>query len=222
MKRRQKPGWEAECERMVRTQLAPRGIVSQRVLAAMRRVPRHHFVPERLREAAYEDRPLPIGHAQTISQPFMVAFMAQAARIPESGARVLEIGTGSGYGAAVLGALAQEVHTLEIVAPHAEAARERLHALGFDNVHVHQQDGAVGLLEHAPFDAIVATAAPTFVPLPLKEQLKVGGSLVIPVGALHEQELRIITREEEGFQEETAFAVRFVPMTGEVQQELQA
>jgi protein-L-isoaspartate(D-aspartate) O-methyltransferase len=169
---------------MVKSQIAARGIHNSLVLAAMESVPREEFVPEELRKHAYEDGPLPIGQGQTISQPLTVAFMAQALQLTGS-EKVLEIGTGCGYGAAVLSRLAKEVHTVERLSELAEAARERLARLGFANVHVHVGDGSLGWPEHAPYDAICVTAAAASVPLPLQGQLAAGGRLVIPVGDSH-------------------------------------
>ncbi|MEM8886249.1 MAG: protein-L-isoaspartate(D-aspartate) O-methyltransferase [Planctomycetota bacterium] len=200
---------------MVERQIAARNIEDANVLAAMRSVPRHEFVPDHLRRRAYEDNPLPIGHEQTISQPFIVALMAEVAAIPEGGT-VLEIGTGSGYGAAVLAELAATVYTIEIVEPLAERSAATLARLGFDNVHVRAGDGYRGWPEHAPFDAIGVTAAPPKIPEPLKQQLKVGGRLVLPVGE-RDQELRVVIRTRQGFRETTVTRVRFVPMTGEAQ-----
>ncbi|MHC4940492.1 MAG: protein-L-isoaspartate(D-aspartate) O-methyltransferase [Planctomycetota bacterium] len=200
---------------MVRRHIAARGISDPAVLGAMRTVPRHEFVPEKWREFAYDDNPLPIGLKQTISQPFIVASMTELAAIPEGG-KVLEIGTGSGYGAAVLAQLAAHVYTIEILEPLGKRAEATIRRLGYDNITVRIGDGYKGWPEHAPFDAIVVTAAPPKVPEPLKQQLKVGGRLVIPVGERY-QELRVITRTRQGFRDETAYGVRFVPMTGEAQ-----
>jgi protein-L-isoaspartate(D-aspartate) O-methyltransferase len=191
--------------------------VDARALAALRAVPRHEFVPEAQREHAYEDRPLPIGHGQTISQPYIVAVMSEALELDEN-ERVLEIGTGSGYQAAVLGELAREVYSIEIVAPLAERAKVDLARLGYDNVHVRQGDGYRGWPEQAPFDAIVVTAAPDHVPQALVDQLAVGGRLVIPVGR-GVQELLRISRDEQGVHEERLLGVRFVPMTGEAREQ---
>ncbi len=191
------------------------GVQDPRVLEAMRKVPRHEFVPEAERRHAYEDRPLPIGHGQTISQPHIVAIMAEVAEIGP-GAKVLEIGTGSGYGAAVLAELAAEVYTIEIVEPLAEDAAATLARVGYRNVHVRAGDGYRGWPEEAPFDAILVTAAPPEVPGPLKDQLKVGGRLVVPVGT-RTQYLRVVTRTPEGFVEDPQLEVRFVPMAGEAQ-----
>jgi protein-L-isoaspartate(D-aspartate) O-methyltransferase len=202
-------------ERMVVEQLAARGIGDERVLAAMRRVPRHEFVPDELRDHAYEDRPLPIGHGQTISQPFIVAFMSEQLELDGS-ERVLEIGTGSGYQAAVLAELAREVYTIEIVEPLAEQARADLKRLGFGDVQVRAGDGYRGWPEQAPFDAIIGTAAPAEVPQPLVDQLAVGGRMILPLGRWY-QELVLITRDERGVHERRLLGVRFVPMTGEAQ-----
>ena len=197
---------------MVEEQLRTRDIRSERVLEAMRRVPRHLFVPEGRREDAYRDTPLPIGYEQTISQPYIVAFMTQALDVrPEH--RVLEIGTGSGYQAAVLGALANKVYTIEIVAPLAERARQTLSGLGYRNIEVRTGNGYLGWPEHAPYDRIMVTAAPDEVPPALVAQLKIGGVMVIPVGTLH-QELRVLRRTTTGLQTLDTLPVRFVPMTG--------
>lgn len=201
-----------ERERMVREQLRARGISDERVLDAMQTVPRHLFVPEPEQRAAYGDHPLPIGHGQTISQPYIVAFMSQALEVtPEH--TVLEIGTGSGYQAAILGRLAGTVYTIEIVEPLAQRARETLKKLGFANVHVRTGNGYLGWPEHAPFDRIMVTAAPDEIPPALVEQLKVGGRMAIPVG-VHSQELRILRRTAKGLETLETLPVRFVPMTG--------
>jgi protein-L-isoaspartate(D-aspartate) O-methyltransferase len=206
---------QAARDRMVDEQLVPRGIKDGGVLAAMRRVPRHLFVPEDVRALAYADRPLPIGHEQTISQPAIVATMTELANV-RKGSRVLEIGTGSGYQAAVLAALGADVYTIEIVAPLGEQAAKLFARLGYKNIQTRIGDGYRGWPEAAPFDAIVVTAAPPRVPEPLKQQLKKSGRLVIPVGDAY-QELKLITRTDKGWDEKTIIPVRFVPMTGEVQ-----
>lgn len=208
---------EAARRRMVRDQIEARGVTDGRVLAAMRRVPRHEFVPPDLRPRAYEDSPLPIGYDQTISQPYIVALMTSLAR-PEPNDRVLEIGTGSGYQAAVLSSLVKEVYSIEIVEPLATRAAHDLKRLGYTNVRVRKGDGYQGWPEYAPFAAIVVTAAPPTVPEPLKQQLKVGGRLVVPVGNAA-QTLRVITRTADGFRERSVLPVRFVPMTGRAQDE---
>ena len=205
----------AERNRMVDRQLAARDIRDPRVLEAMRKVPRHELVPESQRGRAYQDRPLPIGGGQTISQPYIVALMTQLLELDGS-ERVLEIGTGSGYQAAVLAETAREVYSIEIVPELAERARVDLARLGYDNIHLREGDGYRGWPEKAPFDAIVVTAAPDHVPEPLVEQLAVGGRLVLPVGRFH-QELVVIRREPEGVIRERNVAVRFVPMPGEAQ-----
>jgi len=199
--------------RMVTEQIEARGVREPAVLAALRAVPRHLFVPADLRASAYNDGPLAIGHGQTISQPYVVAFMTEAARL-RPGDRVLEIGTGSGYQAAVLDALGANVWSIEIVPDLAERARRALAAAGASRVTVRAGDGTGGWPEEAPFDAIVVTAAPEQVPQALLDQLKVGGRLVIPVGA-GSQELLRITRTATGFEREPLLPVRFVPMTGE-------
>jgi protein-L-isoaspartate(D-aspartate) O-methyltransferase len=203
---------DAERRRMVDEQLLARDIKDARVLDAMRRVPRHEFVPEERQSQAYFDSPLPIGHGQTISQPYIVAFMTQALEIsPEH--RVLEIGTGSAYQAAILATLAKEVYTIEIVAPLAERARETLTRLGYRNVQVRSGNGYFGWPEQAPFDRIMVTAAPDEVPSALVEQLKVNGLMAIPVGTIT-QELRILRRTASGSETLATLPVRFVPMTG--------
>ena len=201
---------------MVQRDLVTRGVVDPRVLDAMRTVPRDRFVERHLASVPYEDHPLRIGTGQTISQPYMVAVMAEMAELTPS-SRVLEIGTGSGYGAAVLGEVAGDVWTIERHEGLATEARERLEALGYDNVHVVEGDGTLGLPDGAPFDAIVVTAAPEHVPQPLLDQLKVGGRLVIPVGSQgwSGQEILRITRTSDGYERESILPVRFVPMTGE-------
>jgi len=199
--------------RMVEEQIERRGVRVPRVLDAMRTVPRHLFVPEELRDRAYDDAPLPIGDGQTISQPYIVAFMTEAARI-KPGDRVLEVGTGSGYQAAVLAAIGAEVMSIEILPGLAERARQALAAAGFVKVAVRTGDGFRGWPEAAPFDAVLVTAAPDEVPPPLLGQLKVGGVLVIPVGT-GTQELIRVTRTAAGFERESLLPVRFVPMTGE-------
>lgn len=202
-------------EQMVANQIESRGIADPRVLAALRKVPRDAFVPEHLRSHAYGDAPLPIGLGQTISQPFIVGAMSELAGL-DATSKVLEIGTGSGYQAAVLAELAGEVFTIEIVEELAESAEQTLDRLGYGAVHVRHGDGYAGWSEEAPFDAIVVTAAAPRIPEPLLEQLKIGGRLVIPVGAF-DQQLEVHTRTESGIEVRTIFAVRFVPMTGQVQ-----
>ena len=210
--------WNTERRRMVEVQLRARDIRQARVLDVMRTVPRHLFVPEPERERAYSDTPLPIGHGQTISQPYIVAFMTQELDI-EPGHRVLEIGTGSGYQAAVLGALAKEVYTIEIVAPLAERARQILTSLGYRNIKIRTGNGYLGWPEHAPYDRIMVTAAPDEVPAALVQQLKVGGLMAIPVGT-GVQELLILRRTPTGMETLRTLPVRFVPMTGKPRAQL--
>ncbi len=200
---------------MVKSQLIARGIKDPAVLAAMGRVPRHAFVPEHLREHAYRDGPLPIGDRQTISQPYIVAVMTELAQIDET-SRVLEIGTGSGYQAAVLDEVAGSVYSIEIVESLAIRAGETLRRLGYDAIALRHGDGYRGWPEAAPFDAILVTAAPPVVPKPLLDQLGEGGRLVIPVGEFF-QELEVHTRTSAGLERERVLSVRFVPMTGEIQ-----
>ncbi|HET8946882.1 MAG TPA: protein-L-isoaspartate(D-aspartate) O-methyltransferase [Candidatus Polarisedimenticolia bacterium] len=199
--------------RMVAEQIEARGVRTPEVLRALREVPRHLFVPEESREAAYNDGPLPIGHGQTISQPFVVAFMSEAARV-RPGDRVLEVGAGSGYQAAVLAELGAQVFTMEIVPDLLDRARRALAAAGAARVVLRAGDGTHGWPEEAPFDAILATAAPERIPQALLDQLRAGGRLVIPVGA-GSQELVRMTRTAQGFEREALLPVRFVPMTGD-------
>jgi protein-L-isoaspartate(D-aspartate) O-methyltransferase len=209
-------GRAEERRRMVAEQIEARGIRSRAVLEAMASVPRHLFVPEEARHLAYEDGPLPIGHQQTISQPYIVALMTEALGLA-AGDRVLEVGTGSGYQAAVLAMLARDVYTIEIVEPLGREAAARLRALGYRNAHVRIGDGYQGWSEHAPYDAIIVTAAPEIVPEPLLAQLKLGGRLVIPVGR-EAQELWLLRRTQGGIERRMLTAVRFVPMTGKAGQ----
>ena len=205
-----------ERHRMVARQISDRGIRDPRVLEAMRSVPRHRFVPESLQDRAYADTPLPVGSDQTISQPYIVAYMTEALRLPAD-ATVLEIGTGSGYQAAVLAEVAREVYSIEIVPELATRSASVLEELGHDNVHVRLGDGYRGWPEEAPFDGIIVTAAPDHVPPALVEQLAVGARLVIPVGRFT-QEMMVVTKTAEGSTSETTIPVRFVPMTGEALQ----
>jgi protein-L-isoaspartate(D-aspartate) O-methyltransferase len=204
-----------ERQRMVAEQIAARGVRDMTVLQAMRSVPRHEFLPEDMRAAAYRDSPLPIGFDQTISQPYIVALMTEALGL-EGGEKVLEVGTGSGYQAAVLDEIAGSVFTIEIVPELAERAQATLARLGYTDVRVRAGDGYRGWPEEAPFDAIVVTAAPDHVPQPLLDQLRVGGRLVLPVGR-NRQQLQVWTRTEGGFEPRFSIPVQFVPMTGEAE-----
>jgi protein-L-isoaspartate(D-aspartate) O-methyltransferase len=205
--------YTAAREQMVTRQLAARDIVDRRVLDAMRRVPRHQFVPEDLRHRAYFDSPLPIGQEQTISQPYIVALMTQLVN-PTPDKRALDIGTGSGYQTAVLAELVSSVHSIEIVEPLAEAARARLQAMGYENIKVRHGDGYHGWESAAPFDIIIVAAAPDHIPPALIEQLAPGGTLVIPVGERF-QKLTVVEKNETGEVVQRSVApVAFVPMTG--------
>jgi protein-L-isoaspartate(D-aspartate) O-methyltransferase len=206
----------SERERMVSTQMAARGIRDPRVLEAMRTVPRHEFVPAESRDRAYEDRPLPIGHSQTISQPYIVAFMTEHLALKPTD-RVLEVGTGSGYQAAVLAKLVSEIYSIEIVEPLAKRAIGDLARLGFRNVHVRHGDGYQGWPEAAPFDAIIVTCAPTRIPEPLQQQLKEGGRMVIPVGDAGDQTLYLMEKRNGRIEQRSILPVAFVPMTGEAE-----
>lgn len=203
--------------KMVDSQIRGRGISDARVLRAMETVPRHEFVPGGSVNQAYDDHPLFIGHGQTISQPYIVALMTEVLELAPHD-RVLEIGTGSGYQAAVLAELVDEVYSIEIVEELGRSAAERLKRLGYDNVTVRIGDGYKGWPEKAPFDAVIVTAAPDEIPEPLLDQLAVGGSLVIPVG-VGSQDLVRVTRTEKGFEREVITAVRFVPMTGKAEEQ---
>jgi protein-L-isoaspartate(D-aspartate) O-methyltransferase len=201
---------------MVEEQIAARGVRDRRVLAAMRAVPRHELVPESVRDDAYRDGAFSIGHGATISQPFIVGVMTEALRL-SPGARVLEVGTGSGYQAAVLAELGARVFSIEYVPALAERAAAALARLHYDAVTVRAGDGYAGWPEEAPFDGILVTAAPDHVPPALIEQLRVGARLVLPVGG-DSQELLVLTRTDEGYERESLFPVRFVPMRGEAQE----
>jgi len=200
---------------MVRYQIEDRNVRDQGVLTAMRTVPRHEFVPERYRDQAYKDHPLPIGLGQTISQPYIVAFMTELLKLePED--RVFELGTGSGYQAAVASKVAGSVYTMEIYRDLADSARERLEALEYKNVHSRYGDGYFGWKEKAPFDAIIVTAAADHIPPPLIEQLRPGGRLIIPLGSPFSiQQLVLVTKDHKGkVSERPVIAVRFVPLLG--------
>lgn len=207
-----KDEYKRERREMVEQQIRARGVEDQSVLEAMLKVPRHKFVPETLAKQAYIDSPLPIGLNQTISQPFIVAYMTEAADISEKD-KVLEIGTGSGYQAAILGELAKEVYTIEIIPELAERSTRVLQQLGYKNVFVKTGNGYLGIPEQAPFDAIVVTAAPDEIPQALVDQLAVDGKMVIPVGT-ENQEMLVIKKTKKGVTEKRTMQVRFVPMTG--------
>ena len=196
---------------MVQQQLVVRGINNEGVLAAMGKVPREEFVPLELRTETYEDGPLPIGHGQTISQPYIVAFMTQQLQ-PKPSDRVLEIGTGSGYQAAILAELVKEIYSVEIVEPLAKSAEATLARLGYTNIHIKAGDGYKGWPEEAPFDAIIVTCAPDEVPQPLVDQLKDGGRMVIPVGERFAQQLYLLEKKNGQLKESVTLPVRFVPM----------
>jgi protein-L-isoaspartate(D-aspartate) O-methyltransferase len=201
--------------KMVDTQIRRRGVTDEDVLAALEQVPRHEFVPDQYQAQAYADHPLPIGHGQTISQPYIVALMTELLEL-ETTDRVLEIGTGSGYQAAVLAQIVAEVYTVEIIEPLAIEAHERLDRLGYDNIQTLHADGYYGWEEHAPYDAIIVTAAPDHIPQPLVQQLKDGAHLVIPVGPPGGyQSLWQITKEGDKVKKRNVTGVLFVPLTGE-------
>lgn len=206
----------AEARREMVEDIRARGVKDAAVLAAVGSVPRHLFIPEAERSNAYEDRPLPIGYGQTISQPYIVALMTSLLNLrPNS--RVLEVGTGSGYQAAVLSRLAGQVYSVEILKPLGERARRTLAELGYRNVKVRIGDGYKGWPDASPFDAIIVTAAPASIPEPLLKQLKTGGKLVIPVGKTYQDLIVMTKRRDGGFDRESVLPVRFVPMTGEAQ-----
>jgi protein-L-isoaspartate(D-aspartate) O-methyltransferase len=202
-------------EEMVKTQLIPRGIVSQKVLNALRKVPRHLYVPQEYQQLAYTDRPLPIGYDQTISQPYIVAFMTEVLDI-QSGDKVLEIGTGSGYQAAVLCELGAEVFSVEIIRPLAERAEAILKQSGLTGFHLKTGDGYQGWKDFAPYHAIIVTCSPSRIPPPLIEQLEDGGKMIIPVGNEgYVQYLFLLEKHKEGTVEKKVMAVRFVPMVND-------
>jgi len=200
-------------EKMVETQIKGRGVKDPRVLSAMLKVERHHFVPKTYESQAYSDQPLPIGEGQTISQPYIVALMTELLGL-KGEEKVLEIGTGSGYQAAILAELAREVYTIEIIEALAESAKNLLLKLGYQNIQVKTGDGYLGWPEVAPFDAIIVTCAPDHIPKPLIEQLKEGGRLVIPVGTFS-QELKKVVKRSGKIETTDVIPVIFVPMTGE-------
>ena len=196
---------------MVKTQIENRGVKDSATLSALRKVPRHSFVPTNQVANAYEDRPLPIGYGQTISQPYIVAYMTEIIK-PKPGQKVLEIGTGSGYQAAVLAEIVSKVYTIEIVEELGKQATTRLKILNYKNIEVKTADGYYGWKEHAPFDAIVVTAAAEYIPTPLKEQLKDGGRMIIPVGSPYmTQQLMLIEKTGDKYRTTSKMPVRFVP-----------
>lgn len=202
-------------ELMVQRQIAARGITDRAVLAAMRKVPRHEFVPESLRPRAYDDRPLPIGEGQTISQPYIVALMTEVLRL-KPGEKVLEVGTGSGYQAAVLAEVIDEVYTIEILEGLGRRAQETLKRLGYSQVEVKIGDGYLGWEEHAPYDAIIVTCAPEHIPKPLVDQLAEGGRMIIPVGPQgYTQTLTLVEKKDDQVRRREIIPVLFVPMTGD-------
>src|SRR2546421_1996466 len=204
----------AERQKMVQEQLKPRSINDERVLAAIAKVPRQEFVPENMRAKSYSDSALPIGHDQTISQPFIVAFMTEQLR-PQPSDRVLEIGTGTGYQTAILAELVKDVYTIEIIEPLAKDASARLARLDYNNAHVKVGDGFQGWPEVAPFDAIIVTCAPDKVPQPLTEQLKDGGRMLVPVGSGIDQQLYLLEKKNGQLAQTAILPVGFVPMMGE-------
>ncbi|MCA1795120.1 MAG: protein-L-isoaspartate(D-aspartate) O-methyltransferase [Desulfobacteraceae bacterium] len=206
-------GFENKRREMVTRQIAGRDISDKATLDTMRSVPRHLFVPDSQQAYAYHDRPLPIGYGQTISQPYIVGYMTQIIG-PKKGQRVLEIGTGSGYQAAVLAQIVDLVFSIEIIAPLADQARKIIEQLSYDNVRIKHGDGYYGWEEHAPFDAIVVTAAAEYIPPPLLAQLKPGGKMVIPVGSpFMTQQLMLVTKKGDDIITRALFPVRFVPFT---------
>lgn len=205
------PGMKEERMKMVETQIAARGIVDPRVLDAMRKVERHRFVPEQYRSLAYADRPLPIGEGQTISQPYIVAFMTEILELKRE-EKILEIGTGSGYQAAILAEICNSVFSIEINAVLADYARKNLELTGYHSVQVRTGDGYRGWPEQAPFDAIIVTCSPSDIPEPLQDQLAEGGRMIIPVDALFGQELVLLTKTGGKLVRREVLPVRFVPM----------
>jgi protein-L-isoaspartate(D-aspartate) O-methyltransferase len=202
-----------ERENMVSVQIAGRGIVDERILDAMRTIPRHNFVPKENQQNAYEDFPLPIGYQQTISQPYIVAFMTNILDL-QGNDQVLEVGTGSGYQAAVLSLLVKKVHTLERIPELADKARQTLQELGVKNVEVHEGDGSMGWPQDAPYQAILVTAAAPAAPQALLDQLDIGARMIIPVGGQFHQVLELWRREKEGLKSEAILPVAFVPLKG--------
>jgi len=208
-----KKNFDQERERMVESQIEARGVKDQRVLEAMRKVPRHAFVSETLKSYAYNDEPLPIGEGQTISQPYIVAYMTEMLHLKED-KKVLEVGTGSGYQAAILAELAREVYTIEIIESLSHRAQKVLEQQGYNNIFFKVGDGSHGWEEHAPYDAIMVTAAPESVPKQLQEQLQLSGRMIIPVGEAF-QELVLVIREKKKYKQKRLLPVRFVPLISE-------
>jgi len=205
-----KEDFEILRERMVESQIKARGLKDERVLQALLKVPRHLFVPEEMRSFAYGDEPLPIGEGQTISQPYIVAYMTEMLEL-KGEERILEVGTGSGYQTAILAEIVKEVYTVEVVESLSLKAQEILRGIGYSNIYFKIGDGTLGWKEYAPFDSIMVTAAPAEVPRTLEEQLKVSGRMIIPVG-FEFQELVLVTREKKGFKKKKLLPVRFVPL----------
>lgn len=205
-----KKNYNRERERMVKSQIEARGIKDKNVLEAMRMIARHKFVSEDMKSFAYNDEPLPIGEGQTISQPYIVAYMTEMLHLKKED-RVLEVGTGSGYQAAILAEMAREVYTIEIIESLSLKAQEVLKELGYTNIYFKIGDGSFGWREHAPYDAIIVTAAPENIPDALQEQLKISGRMIIPVGMTF-QELILITREKRKLRKKRLLPVRFVPL----------
>jgi protein-L-isoaspartate(D-aspartate) O-methyltransferase len=203
--------YQSQRERMVERQIKARGVSDKKVLAAMKKVERHKFVPKGYQYKSYDDSPLPIGEGQTISQPYIVAYMTEILKL-DGTEKVLEVGTGSGYQAAILAELAKEVYTIEVIKTLGDRAKKLLEELNYKNLHVKIGDGYQGWKEHSPFDAIIVTCAPTHVPEALKEQLAEGGTMVIPVGQRYAQELVVLTKKKGKLVEKETIGVRFVPM----------
>ncbi len=211
--------WTVERDKMVSTQIEARGVRDLRVLQAMRDVKRHIFVPDDMKTRAYTDNPLPVGYGQTISQPYIVAFMTEALETKEEH-NILEIGTGCGYQSAVIASIVKGVYTVEIVEELYKKSSELLQKSGYLNVKCKYGDGYEGWPEYAPFDGVIITAAPPRLPVNLFEQLKVGGKMIVPVGGGWHQELKSITKKPEGLYTEFLLDVRFVPMIGEIERQI--
>ena len=210
-KNSQDPDYYQLRQKMVNEQIMARGVRTESVIKAMQKVERHLFVPEQYRNFAYSDRPLPIGEGQTISQPYIVALMTELLDLKKSD-KVLEIGTGSGYQAAILAEICDSVYTIEIIPSLGKQAQALLRELGYHNIHCKIGDGYLGWPEHAPYDGIIVTCAPSKIPQPLKEQLAEGGRMVIPVGATYTQELVLVTKTKGKLIQKSVIPVRFVPM----------